>query len=482
MILRRLATVAALSVSTLLLGCGPAPYEIEPSTPANVTPSSARTPPPDPEPQGYQGQDEDRGVYLGAEEEDLYADTDPVALTEFRGTLEPYGAWVEDDVYGTVWVPSSAVVGANFVPYVSAGHWAYGDEWVWVSDYEWGWVPFHYGRWVWIGGRGWAWIPGRRYSGAWVSWRYGDGYLGWAPLAPTWYWHGGYAVAIGVVPVMPYVFCPYERVFYPQVAAHIVVGPQTPMIASRTRPWYPAQPAVGRTLASPRVNGPSPGEIGIRGSATPVPSDRGILRAQQFARPSTAVGAGARPPSIAPAPRGALLSQRATMGAPSLSAYRPSPGATYGAVRSQTGVPIGQQPPAFTRAPVATQPSPVPGYARPGFSSQLPSAFSRPTPSQPSFSRLAPPVSSTPSFSRPSFQSTPSFSRPSFQSTPSFSRPTPSVPSTPSFSRPSFQSTPSFSRPSFQSTPSFSRPSVSSPSFSSPSLGGGGGRSFARPR
>ena len=45
-----------------------------------------------------------------------YVDTDPSALGDFRQTLDPYGQWVEDGTYGTVWVPAAAVVGPDFVP------------------------------------------------------------------------------------------------------------------------------------------------------------------------------------------------------------------------------------------------------------------------------------------------------------------------------------------------------------------------------
>ena len=127
----------------------------------------------------------------------------PSALSDFRSTLEPYGTWTDDPSYGTVWVPSPSVVGPDFTPYVSAGHWAYDSDYAWVSDYDWGWAPFHYGRWVYGPGMGWEWIPGRTYAGAWVSWRYGVddwAYVGWAPLAPTWCWRGGVAVGIGFVP------------------------------------------------------------------------------------------------------------------------------------------------------------------------------------------------------------------------------------------------------------------------------------------
>src|SRR5260221_10253446 len=66
---------------------------------------------------------------------DAYADTDPSALSDFRPALDPHGIWVDDPVYGTVWMPNPDEIGADFAPYVSAGHWAYDGDYVWVSDY-----------------------------------------------------------------------------------------------------------------------------------------------------------------------------------------------------------------------------------------------------------------------------------------------------------------------------------------------------------
>src|ERR1700687_4957846 len=85
-------------------------------------------------------------------------DTDPTAIETFQPVLSPYGSWVEDPVYGTVWVPYESTVGANFSPYLTDGRWSYSAEgYYWASDYSWGWAPFHYGRWVWIETRGWSW-------------------------------------------------------------------------------------------------------------------------------------------------------------------------------------------------------------------------------------------------------------------------------------------------------------------------------------
>jgi len=110
---------------------------------------------------------------------------DPQAYQQFTDTLSPYGAWVDDPSYGRVWVPSQNVVGADFSPYGTNGDWVdseYG--WTWVSAWAWGWAPFHYGRWAVMGNRGWGWVPGTLWGPAWVSWREGGGYAGWAPLPP----------------------------------------------------------------------------------------------------------------------------------------------------------------------------------------------------------------------------------------------------------------------------------------------------------
>ncbi len=122
-------------------------------------------------------------------EQDNVPETDPRAITDFRPTLDPYGTWVDDERYGTVWVPNRDAVGDDFAPYVSAGHWALTDDgdWIWQSDYPFGGVVFHYGRWVWVPGTGWAWVAGRRYANAWVTWRVSTddyGYIGWAPMPP----------------------------------------------------------------------------------------------------------------------------------------------------------------------------------------------------------------------------------------------------------------------------------------------------------
>ena len=235
--------------------------------------------------------------------DDQYADTDPSALEDFRSTLDPYGSWVDDPIYGTVWVPSAGVVGDDFAPYQSAGHWDYDDDdYTWVSDYDWGWAPFHYGRWVYASGFGWGWIPGRVYAGAWVDWRYGiDGYpyVGWGPMAPTWCWRNGYAVGLGFRPGVPYGFARTGDLFSPNLHERMVPGGRTGEIASHTRPYVGASPTVnGRVAANPRVGGPSPQVLGIPASqiAHGGSTNRGIAQARAFAHASSARALGAHAP------------------------------------------------------------------------------------------------------------------------------------------------------------------------------------------
>jgi hypothetical protein len=209
-----------------------------------------------------------------------YTDTDPSALTEFKSTLDPYGTWQDDGQYGTVWQPDPGVVGSDFAPYVTAGHWNYDSDYTWVSDYDWGWAPFHYGRWVFINGRGWCWIPGRRYAGAWVSWRVGPagyGYVGWGPMAPSYYWRGGRAYGVGWNVNTPYTFCHTGELFSPTLHGRTIGGGEVVVIGNNTRPYTD-----GRTPAHPTV-GPPLSHLGV----TPPAIERspGILRARALAHP-----------------------------------------------------------------------------------------------------------------------------------------------------------------------------------------------------
>ena len=137
------------------------------------------------------GYDRDYGYY---DDDDYYGDDDyyygdnnydnrdGVSIQVFYNTLRPHGRWMRHSSYGEIWIPR---VGRNFHPYATNGYWVmtnYGNTW--VSDFSWGWAPFHYGRWFYDDYYGWAWIPGYEWAPAWVTWRTGGGYYGWAPMGP----------------------------------------------------------------------------------------------------------------------------------------------------------------------------------------------------------------------------------------------------------------------------------------------------------
>jgi hypothetical protein len=101
------------------------------------------------------------------------------------------GSWIEVGDYGYCWQPTVAVRDRGWRPYAD-GYWAYTDYgWTWVSYEDFGWATYHYGRWVRLRSRGWVWVPGYEWAPAWVSWRTGGNYVGWAPLPPRRYGYGG---------------------------------------------------------------------------------------------------------------------------------------------------------------------------------------------------------------------------------------------------------------------------------------------------
>ena len=142
---------------------------------------------------------------VAAQEED-------VSIQTFYDELSPYGTWIQDSQYGYVWRPD--VDQSDFRPYYTNGRWVmteYGNTW--VSDYNWGWAPFHYGRWVYNRYNEWLWIPDTTWGPAWVSWRSGGGYYGWAPLAPginiNINFGGGYRI-----PNSWWCFVPQSNIYY----------------------------------------------------------------------------------------------------------------------------------------------------------------------------------------------------------------------------------------------------------------------------
>ncbi len=102
----------------------------------------------------------------------------------FYTKLDSYGAWMETADYGYVWQPQAAERSRSWRPYTN-GRWVYTDAgWTWASEEPFGWATYHYGRWTRLRSVGWVWVPGDEWAPAWVSWRKGNDYVGWAPLPP----------------------------------------------------------------------------------------------------------------------------------------------------------------------------------------------------------------------------------------------------------------------------------------------------------
>ncbi|REG82049.1 DUF6600 domain-containing protein [Algoriphagus antarcticus] len=139
-----------------------------------------------------------------------------VSFQVFYDELMPYGDWVKDGRHGYVWLPA---VYEDFHPYGTNGHWVmtgYGNTW--VSDYDWGWATFHYGRWYFDDNyQSWAWIPDYNWGPAWVDWRSGGGYYGWAPMGP------GFSINFRVnIPASYWLFVPQRRFAYANVYNYYV--------------------------------------------------------------------------------------------------------------------------------------------------------------------------------------------------------------------------------------------------------------------
>jgi hypothetical protein len=121
------------------------------------------------------------------------------------------GNWIDVEGYGYGWQPDIAANDQNWRPYAD-GYWAYTDDgWTWISYEDFGWATYHYGRWANLADYGWLWFPGADldWGPAWVSWRTGGDYVGWAPLPPR---------GPGIV---------YEgRPIGPQVDIEFDIGPQ----------------------------------------------------------------------------------------------------------------------------------------------------------------------------------------------------------------------------------------------------------------
>ena len=215
----------------------------------HLSPAQDQPPPPD------QGGAPDQG------------DGPSASFQTFYDQLGSQGSWIQTDNYGTVFQPN--VSDPNWAPYTQ-GHWVYTDEgWAWASDEPWGWATYHYGRWINLDGVGWVWVPGYQWAPAWVSWRHGGGYYGWAPLPPEagldagvdFHFGDDVDVSFGIGAGW-YNFCPEDRFGDPNVGPYIVNRYRNYGIIGRTTNItniniYHGRPGFGAV----RVEGPSLADV-----------------------------------------------------------------------------------------------------------------------------------------------------------------------------------------------------------------------------
>ncbi|MBI3851676.1 MAG: hypothetical protein HY298_15570 [Verrucomicrobia bacterium] len=159
------------------------------------------------------------GVFNARADLEVSASVNIHAQADFYAPLSSHGAWIEVGSYGRCWRPTGVAV--EWRPYCY-GHWVWTDcGWYWASDEPWGWACYHYGSWVYDPVQAWIWVPGIEWGPAWVSWRVGGGYIGWAPLPPP---HVSVSVALGAP---AFVFVETARFHDPIRPSSVVVNNTT---------------------------------------------------------------------------------------------------------------------------------------------------------------------------------------------------------------------------------------------------------------
>jgi hypothetical protein len=249
------------------------------------------------------------------------AGADVTSEAVFYDSLSPYGYWTWVAPYGRVWVPG---VGYGWRPYYY-GQWVLTDwGWTFVSDDPWGWAAYHYGRWNWGVGLGWYWIPGTVWAPAWVSWRYGAGYVSWCPLGPSGVVFGYRHPAWVAVPERHFtspiasVAVPPQRTYGVVASAQPLTGPHATIARSGSfgPPVAQVARATGqqiRPVAAPQVIRPRP--------FTSPSASRGPMRSpvQPRARYAPQIRPGASAPVIRPQMIPPGRSGAGTIGAPASS-------------------------------------------------------------------------------------------------------------------------------------------------------------------
>jgi hypothetical protein len=115
-------------------------------------------------------------------------------------------------------------------------------------------------RWVLRPAFGWVWVPGTVWAPAWVAWRWGDGWAGWAALPPDAEWRLGIGLSLdgpllrlGTSPE-PWCFVPARDLLEPHVRHRLLPQRRSASLLASTRDATRYESAGGR----PAVRGPDP--------------------------------------------------------------------------------------------------------------------------------------------------------------------------------------------------------------------------------
>lgn len=343
---QRLSILCVLATAACVYD-GPASPNTVPDRPPAYTAAPEEVSPPE---AMTQEQGDDNGYDTAAGDQatpPAPAGTDIASEDAFVEPLSAYGRWTEVDGYGQVWVPA---VSYGWRPYYY-GRWEL-TEWGWtfVSSDPWGWAAYHYGRWNWALGVGWYWIPGRQWAPAWVSWRYGGGYVGWCPLGPRGvvfgYGHPGW-VAVGEAHFTQPVF----RVAITGRATAGIIRAAPPLrgqnvVVARGGAFGPPVARISSATGHPLTVVPARRAIAVA-HAQAIAARPGVVRNRSFAQPGARAGvvrpgqtATSRPgvvsrPGMVSRPgvvsRPGMVSRPGGVSRPGVGAPRAAPGARPGA-------------------------------------------------------------------------------------------------------------------------------------------------------
>jgi hypothetical protein len=184
-------------------------------------------------------------------------------LTHKEALPKDGGQWNQSP-FGPAWQPD---VPAGWRPYTD-GQWANTDQgWAWVGNEPWAWATYHYGRWYQGREPPLGLGPRQRLAPAWVAWRQGGGYVGWAPLPPSvGYADGGVDLSQAEIPAGAYAFVPARSLLAPRLSVVVLPVEHGSLMLGRTADITRFASAGGRVVDQFRIAALQAGHAGGRPS------------------------------------------------------------------------------------------------------------------------------------------------------------------------------------------------------------------------